>query len=118
MCLFVAELNGLETYMTDIGNAYLKSYTDEKLVIKAGNEFGDWAGHLLVISKSLYGMISSGLRFNELLAKCLSDIGFERSKCEADIWIRDMGDHYEYLTSYVDDLTVCSRNPKKILEEL
>ena len=29
--LFLSELNGLETYQTDVGNAYLESYTKEKV---------------------------------------------------------------------------------------
>ena len=46
MCLFLAELNNLESYTTDIGNAYIQSYTREKIVVRAGNEFGDQAEHL------------------------------------------------------------------------
>ena len=51
MCLFIAELNNLQTYVTDIGNAFLESYTTEKLYVKAGSEFGDLEGHLLIASK-------------------------------------------------------------------
>ena len=118
MCLFLADLNNLEAYTTDIGNAYLEAYTKEKIVIRAGDEFGDQAGHLLIVSKSLYGLFSSSLRFNELLAKCLSDIGFHRSKCEANIWIRDKGDHYEYECTYVDYLLAVSKNCSSILSSL
>jgi len=59
---FVAELNDLEVWATDIGNAYLESYTQEKVYIVAGPEFGDRQGHTLVIRKALYGLKSSGLR--------------------------------------------------------
>ena len=104
MCLFLAELNDMEAYATDIENAYLEAYTSEKLVIRAGKAFGDQEGHLLIISKALYGLCSSGLRFNELLGKCLTKLGFKRSMCEADIWYQDAGDCYEYIATYVDDL--------------
>ena len=109
MCLLLAELNGLETYTTDIGNAYLEVYTKEKIVIRAGKEFGDQAGHLLIVSKCLYGLFSSSLRFNELLAKCLSDLGFERSKCEADIWMRDKGDHYVCMSVHMSMIYVSAQ---------
>jgi len=46
---FVAELNDLEVWASDIGNAYLESYTQEKVCIVAGPEFGDRQGHTLVI---------------------------------------------------------------------
>ena len=39
--IFLAELNGLETWATDIGNAYLEAETNEKVYIIAGPEFGD-----------------------------------------------------------------------------
>ena len=39
--VFLAELNQLETWATDIGNAYLEAVTSEKLYIIAGAEFGD-----------------------------------------------------------------------------
>ena len=41
MVLFLAELNSLETYATDIGNAYLEARTAKKVCIVAGPEFGD-----------------------------------------------------------------------------
>ena len=54
ICIFLAELNGMEAYATDIGNAYLEATTKEKVCIKAGPEFGDKEGHLLVIHKKRY----------------------------------------------------------------
>ena len=46
MCIFLAELNGMEAYATDIGNAYLEAKTGEKVCIKAGPEFGPLQGHV------------------------------------------------------------------------
>ena len=36
----IAELNDLAVWGTDVGNAYLESYTTEKIVFTAGQEFG------------------------------------------------------------------------------
>jgi len=68
---FIGELNGLKTWSTDIGNAYLETYTKEKVYIIAGPEFGDREGHVLVISKALCGLHSSRLRWSEGLADVL-----------------------------------------------
>ena len=38
--LFLAELNGLDTCATDIGNAYLEAHTKEKVCFIADSEFG------------------------------------------------------------------------------
>ena len=54
--LVLAELNGIEIWGTDIGNAYLEAFTSEKVCIFAGPEFGPLEGHLLLIHKALYGL--------------------------------------------------------------
>jgi hypothetical protein len=65
---FLSELNGLELWGTNIGNAYLESVTKEKVYIIAGPEFGPRAGHTLIIYKAQYGLRSSGLQWHEKLA--------------------------------------------------
>jgi len=71
---FVAGLNDLEVWATDIGNAYFESYTQEKVYIIGGPEFGDRQGHKLVIRKASYGLKSSGLRWHDHLSDVLRDM--------------------------------------------
>ena len=52
---FIAELNDLELYATDISNAYLESFTSEKVYIIAGAKFGNLEGHTLLMVKAHYG---------------------------------------------------------------
>ena len=73
---FLAELNGLKLWATDITSTYLEAFTSEKVCIKAGPEFGKLNGHWLVIQKALYGLRSSGARWHERLADCLHDEGW------------------------------------------
>lgn len=63
--LFLAELNGLETWSTDIRNAYLEAETKEHVHITAGPEFGKLEGHTLVIFKALYGLQTSSACWHE-----------------------------------------------------
>jgi hypothetical protein len=44
--------------------------------------------------------------------------GILLSKAEKDIWMRDKGDHYEYVAVYVDDLLIASREPQTIITAL
>jgi Reverse transcriptase (RNA-dependent DNA polymerase) len=96
--LFLAELNHLEIWSTDIGNAYLEAYTSEKVYIMAGPEFGQSEGHILIISKALYGLH-------------IREIGFFPCKAEPDIWMRKKGNRYEYIVVYVDDLAIAMKDP-------
>ena len=117
--LFLAELNGLEAYATDIGNAYLEAMTQEKVCIKAGPEFGpEHDGHLLIIHKALYGLRSSGKQFGDLLASCLKELGFFQSLAEPQIFMRESDGIYEYVATYVDDLCFVMRNPEAFLVQL
>jgi hypothetical protein len=65
MVAFLSELNSMELWATNVGNTYLEAYTAEKLFIVAGPEFGELEGHMLIISKALYGLRTSGLRWQE-----------------------------------------------------
>jgi hypothetical protein len=75
MVAFLSELNGLNLWATDIGNAYLEAKTSELLFIVAGPEFGDLERHFLIIYKALYGLCSSGQRWHECFSVCLRDMG-------------------------------------------
>ena len=118
LVLFAAELNGLEVHAADVGNAYLESKTKEKLYLVAGDEFGERSGHTLLVFKALYGLRSSGLRWHERFADTLRDMGFKPSKADPDVWMRQNGDHYEYIAVYVDDLAIAAKNAKAITDTL
>ena len=113
--LSLAELNGLELYAADVGNAYLEAYTKEKVCIVAGKEFADYGlhGNLLIISKALYGLRTSGARFHERFADTLRAEGFTPCKADTDVWLRRAKDRdiYEYICVYVDDLAMAMVDP-------
>ena len=118
MFLFIAELNNLQVWGTDITSAYLEAFTDEKVCIIAGPEFGKLEGHLLVICKALYGLRSSGARWHERLADCLRNEGFLPCCAEPDIWMRPSDGVYEYISVYVDDLAIAMHNPSEFTNVL
>ena len=115
---FLAELNGLKLYATDIGNAYLEAKTKEKLYIVAGPEFGDLQGHFLVIDRALYGLRTSGARWHERFAECLHAEGFVPCRAEPDIWLRERNGCYEYIGVYVDDLAMAMHDPEAFIQKL
>lgn len=120
MMVFLAELNGLDTWATDIGNAYLEAYTTEKVAIVAGPEFGELEGHTLIVSRALYGLRMSGKMWHQRFAACLEEEGFFPCKAEPDIWMRPTkdGSSYEYVGVYVDDLAMVMKDPKTFTDRL
>ena len=113
LVLFLAELNKLELWATDIGNAYLEAFTSELVYVIDGPEFKELEGHVLIIGKALYGLRSSGARWNDRIADCISELGFFPCKSEPDIWMRKLDDMYEYIAVYVDNLAIAMKNPKE-----
>jgi hypothetical protein len=109
----LAELNELDFWAADVGNAYLEAYTKEKVYIVAGPEFGERQGHTLIIVRALYGLRTSGARWHEHFADRLRNLGFVPSKgADPDVWMKDCGTHYEYVCCYDDDLLLAMNDPK------
>jgi hypothetical protein len=115
---FLAELNGLDLWATDISIAYLEAFTMERNYIIAGPEFGQLEGHYLIIVKALYGLHTSGLRWHECFVDCLRNEGFSPCKAEPDIWMRLNGNLYEYVAMYVDDLCLGMLDLKSFTDTL
>jgi hypothetical protein len=85
LVLFLAELNKLQLWATETGNAYLEAYTTKKVYIIAGSKFGEREGHMLIISKALYSLRSSGGRWYDRFANCIRELGFFPCRAEPDI---------------------------------
>ena len=66
----------------------------------------------------MYGACASCACFHEHLAAKLLALGFNPSKADPDLWYRDKGDHYEYITTYIDDLLIASRNLESIIQAM
>ena len=115
---FLAELNGLELTGGDIGNAYLEAFTKEKVCFRAGPEFGELEGCLLIIRKALYGLRTSGARFHAKFSETLRSLGFVPTRGDPDVWIRDGGRCYEYVVVWVDDILTALLDPAKFYEQL
>ena len=118
--VFLSQLNDLEIWGADVGNAYLEAYTDEKLCIIAGPEFKELQGHLLIMIKALYGTRSGGARWHDRLFDILQELKFKPSKADPDVWMRPEpgGTCYEYIAVYVDDLAIAAKDPQAFCNEL
>ena len=99
-------------------NAYLESFTDEKLYIVAGPEFQELEGYILMFPKALNGLKSSGKRWAEFIHGILRDMKGLPSKVDPCIWLRKAPNLrcYEYTDVYVDDLCIAAESPSAIIQ--
>ena len=118
MGFLIAAINHLDICAADIGNAFLCGKTREKVYIVAGQEFQN-PGANLIIEKGLYGLRNtSSARFHEHLSAKLVTMGYRPSYADTDLWIKDCGDHYEYIVTYVDDILAFSKDPLAVIKEI
>ena len=61
----------------DIGNAFVQAETKEKIYTRAGPEFGDRQGCMVIIKKALYGLSTSARQWSKRLSDSLRGIGFK-----------------------------------------
>ena len=73
--IFLAELNGLLIWATNITSAYFEAFFSQKVCIKAGPEFGKLEGYQLTIEKAFYRLGTNRARCHERLAACLCEEG-------------------------------------------
>ena len=120
MVVFLSQLNDLEIWGADVGNAYLEAYTDPNLCIIVGPEFKELQVHLLIMIKTLHGTHSGGARWHDRLFDILQELKFKPSKADPDVWMRPElgGTCYEYIAVYVDDLAIAAKDPQAFCNEL
>ena len=115
----LAELNGLELWAANVGNAYLEASTKEKVYIIARPEFGD--------SKRPYNVDQEGtIRFtghrelggtNTLPTRCVI-LDSNHPKPIPMFGCASAHDYYEYVCVYVDDLAIAMREPQLFIYAL
>jgi hypothetical protein len=118
-----AALNNQDILAADVGNAYLNADCREKIWTIAGPEFGSKAGTVMIIEKALYGLKTSGAAWRSLLASPLTEVGYESTKADPDVWIRPAVkpngfEYYEMLLVYVDDIFVVVFDPKLTMDAI
>jgi hypothetical protein len=89
IAFLLAALNNLYILSADIGNAYINADVREKLYFIARDEFGGRdKGKVVIITKALYGLKSSGAAWRAHLAEVLHDMGYQSSLADPDVWLK------------------------------
>ena len=122
--LTLAAKFNLQTMTGDIGNAYLNAYTEERIWSKAGPEFGEKAGQIVLVVKALYGLKTSAAAWWKCFADKLRSMGFRSSLADSNVWLKPRYDHhktcigYDYIACHVDDFIILADRPEIYMAEL
>jgi hypothetical protein len=118
LAFLIAGLNDLDVLAGDVTNAYLNASCREKIWFKGGVETGEDRGKVLIVTRALYGLKSSGAAWRADLAASLRAMKFISSQADPDVWIRSAGTHYDMVLVYVDDILVFAKDPQTTINEL
>jgi hypothetical protein len=118
LAFLIAGLNDLDVLAGDVTNAYLNAPCREKIWFEGQIETGEDHGKVLVITRALYGLKSSGAAWRADLAATLRDLHFSSTQADPDVWIRSAGTHYDMILVYVDDILIFSKDPRTIMNQL
>lgn len=91
--LLILKYIGMESWSTNVEDAYFNAKINKKVYVNAGAEFNDLEGHILVIVNTLYGLftwVSVGFL---LIFFCVMD--FFQSTSKADMRINKRSDRLE-----------------------
>ena len=112
----IAHRDNLTNFCGDIGNAFITADCMEKIYSRAGPEFEEREGAILVFKMALYGLRSSSRAFRAHFADFLRGMGFFACRYDRDVWMRkretDDG-YYNYICSHVDDFKIVAREPQR-----
>ena len=73
----------------DIGNAFCILLYAENIWSTCGQYFGEKCGAIVVLERALYGLKTTFNSFCNVLGDFLRDIGFNRSRKDQDLWLRE-----------------------------
>ncbi|KAI2504684.1 Reverse transcriptase (RNA-dependent DNA polymerase) [Fragilaria crotonensis] len=118
LAFLIARLNDLDVLAGDVTNAYLNAACREKIWFEGGLETGADQGKVLIVTRALYGLKSSGAAWRADLAATLRDLNFTSTKADPNGWIRSADTHYNMVLVYVDDILIFAKDPKVTMNEL
>ena len=108
MVLVISELNGLQSYATDISNAYLEAHTTEKLWIIAPPKFGPQAGNLLIVNND------DNLMYDVLNGKSVTDC-FHMANLTPMMWYSKKQATSE-TTTYEDEFLAARKCTEQVVD--
>lgn len=101
----------------DVKTAFLYSNLDEEIYVKQPDGYDDNSGKVWKLKRSLYGLKQSPMCWNKRLSQFIKSQGFNASKVDPCLFIREDNDGKKvFITIYVDDGLICGHNEEQVNE--
>jgi len=116
----IAVRNELSIMTGDISNAFCTAPVAEKIFSRAGVEFLDHSGCIVILKRALYGLKTASRSFHEFFAECLMHMGFTPTRADPDLWYRKSDDYegYDCMATHVDDIIIAAKRPAEYMVQI
>lgn len=105
--LLLALYLGLFCRQVDFVTAFLNGPVGEvEIYMEQPDYFDDATGRVCKLLQSLYGLRQAPRIWYRMLDKYLRKCGFKRTKMDAGVYVRTVGENKIFVTVYVDDLLI------------
>jgi hypothetical protein len=119
-CMFIlTALQGWHISGLDVQSTYLYGKLDEELYMEFPEGFmpTHMKGKVLRLLYAIYGLKQAGLAWWRTLDKSMQELGFERLKSDAGLFVYERGKDIVLAIIYVDDALFC-RPSKSLVEKI
>ena len=110
---------GMDSKIFDVETAFLHGDLEELIYMECpqGMDHGD--DEVLLLVKTIYGLVQASNRYGKKFAKALEDLGFKRCPSDPCLFMRGEGDDRLFILTYVDDNLVLGKTKAidKFMEE-
>ena len=96
----------------------------EKIWTVLGREFGEYSGRKSIVVSALYGLMSAGYAFRNLLVDWTHHLGLFPFPADLYLWMKnkvipdDGFNYYTYVIIYVDNVMVMNHDTETVLSRI
>jgi transposase InsO family protein len=113
----VANQHKMHIHQMDVKTAFLNGKLEEDVFMEIPEGLDSRPGYVCKLEKSLYGLKQSPLCWNNRFNKFATSIGFERSKHDYCLYVRQKNEEsLMYMILYVDDVIIAGKSLNRIKE--
>jgi transposase InsO family protein len=109
--LALGTTHNYDIHQMDVKTAYLNSTLTEDIYMRQPEHYDDGTGRVCKLKRAIYGLKQAAREWSFKFGREMVDLGFTRTHSDGCVYIRRRHHphHSDYVTAFVDDLTLLAK---------